>query len=139
MCNMIREEIADYRLFNQRVTGQQLNTPEAVVKWMGAVQAQDYRQALWAVGVRMQAAAVADVESAIADARIVRTWPMRGTIHFVPAEDVKWMLILCASRILAGHGRRIKQLGLINDIMARCETLFTEALAGLKMLTRGTC
>lgn len=46
------------------------------------------------------------------------------------------MLNLCASRILAGHGRRMKQLGLTNDIMARCEDLFSEALAGRKPLTR---
>jgi Winged helix DNA-binding domain len=54
---------------------------------MGAVQAQDYLYSLWAIGLRMQNATATDVEQAIVDRTILRTWPMRGTIHLVPAED----------------------------------------------------
>jgi hypothetical protein len=133
---MVSSDIATQRLINQRITGEKCGTPEAVVKWMGAIQAQDYGQALWAIGSRTESATITDVESAIAEGRIIRTWPMRGTIHFVPAEDAKWMLNLCASRVLAGRERRMQQLGLTDDDMARCEALFVDALSGGKRLTR---
>src|SRR5438105_10570108 len=100
------------RLFNQRIDGEKFEKPEEVVRWMGALQAQDYQQSLWAIGLRMQSATVADIKQAIADRKILRTWPMRGTLHFVPSEDAKWMLALSASRMLAQVRRRQEQLEL---------------------------
>jgi hypothetical protein len=129
-------EIARRRLANQRIDGEKFEKPEEVVRWLGAVQAQDYAQALWAVGLRMKSATMADVERAINDGKIVRTWPMRGTLHFVPPEDVRWRLELSASRILARDGRRLAQLGLDLEIIERCKELFYEALKGNRRLTR---
>ncbi|HEX2740263.1 MAG TPA: winged helix DNA-binding domain-containing protein [Rubrobacter sp.] len=121
---------------NQRIHGEKREKPEDVVRWLGAVQAQDYMQALWAIGLRSTSATVADVEQAILDGKIVRTWPMRGTLHFVPPEDAKWMLKLSASRMLAKDGRRLKQLGLDEEIMERCKEIFYEALKGNRRLSR---
>ncbi|CAN5588120.1 hypothetical protein BH24ACT21_BH24ACT21_04720 [soil metagenome] len=84
----------------------------------------------------MRSATVADVEQAISDGKILRTWPMRGTIHFVPPEDAKWMLKLSASRMLAKDGRRLEQLGLDEGIMERCKELFYGALNGGRRLSR---
>ena len=78
-----------------------------MVRWLGAVQAQDYLGSLWALGLRMRRAVEAEVEQAIADKAIVRTWPLRGTLHYVAAGDVRWMLGLSAPRTLA---RRYGQL-----------------------------
>jgi hypothetical protein len=128
--------IAHQRLVNQRIEGEKFEKPEEVVRWLGAMQAQDYPQALWAIGLRLQSATVADVERAISDGRIVRTWPMRGTLHFVPPEDARWMLKLSASRILARDGRRLEQLGLDEEVMERCRELFYDALRGHKRLSR---
>lgn len=89
--------IARRRLASQQIAGPRLSTPAELVRWMGAVQAQDYPGALWAVGLRLSGAAQTEVEDAIAARTIVRTWPMRGTLHFVPAADVRWMLRLLAS------------------------------------------
>ncbi len=133
---MAYSEVGMRRLVSQRVTGEKCETPEAVVRWMGAIQAQDYHQALWAIGSRMRSATVTDVETALATGKIIRTWPMRGTLHFVPAEDARWMLKLCASRVLVGHRRRMQQLGLTEDVIARCETLFVNALSGGNRWTR---
>src|SRR5918998_737778 len=133
---MTDTHIARQRLINQRIEGEKFERPEEVVRWLGAMQAQDYPQALWAIGLRLQSATVADVERAISDGKIVRTWPMRGTLHFVPPEDAKWMLKLSASRMLARDGRRLKQLGLDEEIMERCKELFYDALKGNKMLSR---
>jgi hypothetical protein len=103
---------------------------------MGAVQAQDYGQALWAIGLRTRAATVADVERAIAERAIVLTWPMRGTLHFVPAEDARWMLDLLAPRVLAAGRGRLAQLGLDDGTLERSQTLFRTVLAGGNRRTR---
>ena len=133
---MIKTDIVAQRLVSQRIEGGKFEKPEEVVRWLGAIQAQDYLQSLWAIGLRLKSATVADVEQAILERRIVRTWPMRGTLHFVPPEDAKWMLRLSASRMLAKDGRRLKQLGLDEGIMEHCKELFYEALEGNKMLSR---
>ena len=133
---MIETEIARQRLVNQRIEGEKFEKPEEVVRWLGAMQAQDYPQALWAIGLRLRSATVADVEQAISEGKIVRTWPMRGTLHFVPPEEARWRLKLSASRILARDGRRLEQLGLDRGIMERCRELFYEALKGNGRLTR---
>jgi Winged helix DNA-binding domain len=124
------------RLFNQRIAGEKFEKPEEVVRWMGALQAQDYQQSLWAIGLRMQSATVADIEQAVIDRKIVRTWPMRGTLHFVPGDAAKWMLSLSASRMLAQVRRRQEQLELDETIMERCKELFVFALNGNRRLSR---
>src|SRR5215472_325382 len=124
------------RLFNQRIDGKKFERPDEVVRWMGALQAQDYQQSLWAIGLRMQSATVADIEQAILDRKIVRTWPMRGTLHFVPGDDAKWMLSLSASRMIANDRRRQGQLELDETIMERCKELFYDALKGNQRLSR---
>ncbi len=128
--------IPHLRLSSQHITQHDFTQPADVVRWMGAMQAQDYLQALWAVGVRTEAATVTSIEQAIAELKIIRTWPMRGTIHFVPPDDVGWMLRLCAARLIAKDTRRQAQLELDGAIMARSEKLFSEALSGGKRLSR---
>jgi hypothetical protein len=133
---MTNTEIARQRLVNQRVDGEKFEGPEEVVRWLGAVQAQDYLQALWAVGLRLKSATVVNIEQAISDGKIVRTWPMRGTLHFVPSDDARWLLKLSASRMLAKDRRRLEQLGLDEEIIERCKELFYDALKGNRRLSR---
>ncbi len=129
-------DIGFHRLSNQHIAGEKFEKPEEVVKWMGALQAQDYGQSVWAIGLRTRSGTLADVERAIEDGTIIRTWPMRGTIHFVPPEDARWMLKLSAARMLAADGRRMAQLELTVDILVRCQDLFYHALSGGKRLSR---
>ena len=133
---MTSAEVAHRRLLNQRIAGARFGRPDEVVRWMGAMQAQDYRQALWAIGLRTTTATLADVEEAIARRAIVQTWPMRGTLHFVAAENAQWMLELLAPRRLAADRSRRRQLELDESLLARCEHLVREALQGGKRLTR---
>ncbi len=133
---MTHQDMGFRRLSSQRIAGEKLENPEDVVKWMGALQAQDYMQAVWAIGARTASATLADVEQAIEDGKIIRTWPMRGTIHFVPPQDARWMLNLSASRRLAADGRRMAQLELTPEVFARCQDLFVEALSGRRRLSR---
>lgn len=124
------------RLANQHISGTKFETPGGVVRWMGAMQAQDYLQAVWAVGLRTQSGLLTEVEQAIKDAQIIRTWPMRGTIHFIAPEDAKWRLNLSASRMIAADQRRLSQLNLDVKLMKRCQDIFREVLSGGKRLTR---
>jgi len=98
------------------------------VRWLGAVQAQDYLGSLWAIGLRMQNATEEAVEQAIADRTIIRTWPMRGTLHFVAATDVRWMLTLLTPRVVANCRWRLEQLELDPGVFARGRKAFMSAL-----------
>jgi len=129
-------DIASHRLSNQHIAQSPFKKPSEVVSWLGAVQAQDYLGALWAVGLRLRNATEADIERAIADKTIVRTWPMRGTLHFVAPADVRWMLALLTPRVMANSARRHAQLALDDAIFARSQALFAEALWGGQQLTR---
>ncbi len=129
-------EIGNQRLFYQGVLEANSENPEQVVANLGAVQAQDYAGALWAIGLRMQHATPALVEKAAAEKSIVRTWPMRGTLHFVAARDVRWMLKLLATRGMSGVTARHKQLELDDEVFSRSRDVIIKALEGGKKLTR---
>jgi hypothetical protein len=107
------------------------------VSWLGALQAQDYAGALWSIGLRLPNVTAAHIEEAIAQRTIVRTWPMRGTLHFVAAADVRWMLELLTSRVVASRAPRHQEMGLDAALFVRCEKLLAKALQGGNQLTRG--
>lgn len=86
--------------------------PGTIVEWFGAMQAQDVASGHWSFGVRLPGSTNADIDRATAERQIVRTWPMRGTIHFVPPPDVNWLLELTGARMLRGVERRWQILGL---------------------------
>ncbi|MEK3723106.1 winged helix DNA-binding domain-containing protein [Paenibacillus sp. FSL H8-0034] len=133
---MKEQSIPYRRLLNLRINAGRLDRPEQVVKQLVAMQAQDYHQALWAIGLRMQASTAADIEQAISDRKIIQTWPMRGTIHFVSPDDVRWLLKLSAARTLAQDKRRLEQLELNQDIIERSKQIMYDALQGNKQISR---
>lgn len=129
-------DVARQRFKNQHIPGAAFKKVADVVGWMGAVQAQDYPGSLWAVGLRMQNAIEADIEQAIVDGTIVRSWPMRGTLHFVAAPDIRWMLKLLAPRVIVRSTPRYRQLELDGTALLKCRGVLTRALQGKKLLTR---
>jgi len=133
---MENPEIAIRRLFHQRIAWSKEATPEKVVQRLGALQAQDYGQAIWGIGLRAQDAKAADVERAIADKKIVLSWAMRGTLHFVPAADVRWMLRLLTPRILSQSKRRKEQLEIDEALIARSEALIRGVLQDREWIDR---
>ena len=128
--------VLNRRLSAQRLSGAPFATPAAAVAHFGAVQAQDYRAALWALGQRVQGATEATIVQAIAEGRIVRTWPLRGTIHFVTPGDARWILGLSAGRVVRGMAGRHRQLGLTDDDFARSRRALVAALSGGQRLAR---
>lgn len=118
------------RLFHQRLTQPGLSGPAEVVRWFGAMQAQELPAALYAVSLRAQTATEAAVEHAIAAREIVRTWPMRGTIHFLPAEDAVWMVKLLGPRTNRQAASLYRRVELTPDVFARAGDILREALHG---------
>jgi hypothetical protein len=103
---------------------------------MGVIQAQDYIGALWAVGLRTLDATQEDVEQAIAEGKFVRTWPARGTLHFVAAQDVRWMLALLAPRAIQGSAGRLRQLDIDQATIDRSRERLTHVLRNGNRMTR---
>ncbi len=105
-----RKVMGRLRLASQGLLGPGLGTVQDAVRWMTATQAQDLQAALWAIGLRVPGAGLTDVRTALDSGSVVRSWPMRGTLHFVAPEDLRWMLDLTTerlSRIIAGRHREL--------------------------------
>jgi hypothetical protein len=124
------------RLANQHVSRPRFTDPADVVGWHGAVQAQDYLGGLWGVGLRTNGATESSVEDAVSRRAIVRTWPMRGTLHFVAASDVRWMTKLLTPRVIQGARSRYRQLELDDRVFAKSARVAERSLAGGKVVRR---
>ena len=128
-------EVALLRLVAQRVAGARCAGAVEAVRLLTAVQAQDLPGALTSVALRTRRRSRADVEQALAHGEVVRSWPMRGTLHLVVAQDLHWMLELLAPRVVDGRRLRWTQLGLTDDAAERAREVAVQALAG-RQLTR---
>ena len=133
---MTQSEIALRRLHSQRLLTPAFGDPAEVVRWFGAVQAQEFLASLWGLAQRLPPTTEAAVEQAVAERRILRTWPMRGTVHFVPAEDTRWMVELMATRVIGRFQSYHRQLGLDEAVFARARGIFERALAGGQPMKR---
>ena len=111
-------------------------SPREVVEWLGALQSQDVASGVWSVGVRTPDAVEADVQAAFERAEILRTWPMRSTIHIVPAVDARWMLALTGVRGLDQLRTRRQQLGLLPHDIDRALAVIADVLGGGRVLSR---
>jgi Winged helix DNA-binding domain len=123
-------DIGLLRLAALRLVGLREPTAADAVRLLGAVQAQDYPGALMSVALRTAGRRRADVEAAFDAGEIVRSWPMRGTLHLVAAEDLRWFLDTVGVRALAGVGKRWAGLELDEAQAERARELVLEALAG---------
>jgi hypothetical protein len=133
---MTTAEILRQRLYRQQLIDHNLQTPEDVVRWLGAVQAQDYNNALWGVGQRLTNSSEEAVEQAIERKAIVRTWPLRGTLHFAPAEDVRWMLKYLAPRVIQRMASITRKAGLDAATFKKSAKVFERVLRDGQQLTR---
>lgn len=129
-------EIIRRRLAGQFLTGPRARTASEVVRALGAVQAQDYLDAKWALALRTVEERDADVERELDAGRILRTHVLRPTWHFVAAEDIRWILSLSGPRVNAINSYRYHQLELDSALFRKAHKVITRALAGGKHLTR---
>jgi Winged helix DNA-binding domain len=124
------------RLAAQRIEGSEFSTPTEVVTWMLALQGQDLPGAKWSVGLRAPGSTLADVDDALARGDIVRSWPMRGTLHLVPAVDIGWMLQLTGERTLRSLLTRHRELGLDDATFGQARDIAAKVLEGGRSATR---
>lgn len=112
MTTPARRELTSLRLASQRLTGSTFSEPGDVVRWMLALQAQDFSGAKLSVGLRLPGSTDAVIEAALARGEIVRSWPLRGTLHLVAPEDLGWLLALTRPRVATGTAARRESLGI---------------------------
>src|SRR6187455_113827 len=116
------------RQLNQRLARTTLKTPLDVVSWLGAIQAQDYPGARWALGLRAAGLTDARVEKAYDDGAILRTHVLRPTWHFVDPTDIRWMLALTGPRVMKTMATYDRKLGLDERVFRRSNAALTKAL-----------
>lgn len=131
------QKILQLRLQNQLLAKGSFDTVEETVKWMGAVQGQDYNPGLWAIGLRTPNMNREDILQALADLKIVRSWTMRHTIHFVALEDVQWMVPLTKERMLKRYKNpMLKDAGLGDSELSHGFEIIQKTLKGKILMTR---
>lgn len=132
-----RREITALRLSAQRIAASgDLSTPVDVVRWMLALQSQDFPGARWAIGLRLPGATGNDIDAALASGTIVRSWPLRGTLHIVAAEDLGWMMDIAARRQAAWGAKRRRDLEITDEQLARAGDIAVGLMHGGRTVRR---
>jgi winged helix DNA-binding protein len=130
-------DIPHARLHHQRLTSPQFKKPVDVVRWLGAVQAQEYAAAKWGIGQRMRRATDDAIERAFAEGSILRTHVLRPTWHFVAPEDIRWMLELTGPRVKTTIASYARHVALDDAAFKRSRKVLATALRDGRHLTRG--
>ena len=131
--------IAASRLRNQRLVGERLSEADEVVRWLGAVQAQDYHGAKWALALRGSGLTSARIDRAFDEGRILRTHVMRPTWHFVAPGDIRWLLALTAPRVHTANAHAYRTVDLDGPTFSRAHRVITRALTGGRGLRVRKC
>jgi hypothetical protein len=133
---MTNADLTSLRQLNQQLSQPQLSSAGAVVAGLAAMQGQDYAGVKWSIGLRLPGSTDADIEQAFADRSIIRTWPMRGTLHVVAAADARWLLALVAPRLLTANAAYYRKYELDAPTLTRIRQVLIQALQGGRQLTR---
>lgn len=133
---MTGEEIIRYRLFNQQIADPKFKKPEQVVSWLGAMQAQEYGMAKWAIGLRSDGLDDNDVERKFNSGKILRTHVLRPTWHFVNPEDIRWLLQLSGPRVHAANAHMYRTLELDIKVLRDATKILEKELTGKNFQTR---
>lgn len=125
------------RLAHQHLTPPFLRTPAEVVSALGAVQAQDYAGAKWALAQRLSGGSTdTALDDAFNNGEILRTHILRPTWHFVTPADIGWMLQLSAPRVHTVNAYMYRQLEIDDATIKKSNTVLTKAVQGGKHKTR---
>ena len=133
---MLNSDISKLRLINQQLSGSECMTAKDLIAHMGAIQAQDFNQVKWALGVRLPHLTEEQIESSFNQGEFFRTHLMRPTWHLVSPDDIYWMLELTAPQIKSITKSRHRNLELTESILRRSQEVLARALEGNHSLTR---
>ena len=85
---------------------------DQVLEEVCSVQGQELPAAQIALHMRAPGLHLAEIERARQETgTILRTWAMRGTLHLLSKEDVRWLIPFLAPTFISGNHRRMEQLG----------------------------
>lgn len=130
------KNIIELRLQSHWLVDKPFATPAEVVRHYGCIQSQDLYQATRVVASRTDNASYDNIKQACRDWSIIRTWPMRGTLHYIAPEYVHWLLDICASKTLASFIKRREFLWISPKHAEQALSIIDSSLRGWKSLTR---
>lgn len=145
MAEISRQELLALRQASQRLVptappvASNFKRVDQAVQWFGAVQAQEYAHARWAVGSRLATAAAitdASIEQALSQRKVVRSWVLRGTLHLVAAADLRWLLALAAPALLTRTAAAYREVQLDEAAFRKILPAIRQCLEGGRQLTR---
>jgi hypothetical protein len=124
-------DIARSRLVAQNIQKPHSTSPLDAVTHLTAMQGQDLPGVLWSIGLRTTDATEADVRASFDRGELVRSWPMRGTLHVTTPDDLRLILPLSRHRLTTSFATRHRELGITPDDV----TAATDA--GVRALSEG--
>jgi hypothetical protein len=128
--------VALERLERQFLLSRPFTSAATVVKTLGAVQAQDYAGAKWALALRMKKPTSDAIEGAMTRGEIIRTHVLRPTWHFVTPADLRWMMALTGPRVSLRMKTYNATMGITPAMFRRSNDVMARQLEGGKQLTR---
>lgn len=125
---MTLQEIAYLRYQNQHLAAASGKTALQLLRQFAAVQAQEYAQSKWTLGLRISGTNDVTIEKAISSGKILRTHLLRPTWHFVAAQDIRWLLQLTAPRVHAANAFMYRQEKLDTKLLQHCAKIIADVL-----------
>jgi hypothetical protein len=111
--------------------------PATILRQVVGLQAQVLSAAALGMRARSTGLRAADVNHALNEERsIVRSWLMRGTLHVVASDDLRWLGQLLGPVFVRANATRYAQLGLDDDLRSRGIAAIRKILTDSGPMTR---
>ena len=108
-----------------------------ILRQVVGLQAQVLSAAALGMRVRSTSLRIGDVKRALSGNRsIVRSWLMRGTLHLVASDDIRWLVQLLGPVFVRANATRYAQLGLDDDLRSSGVAAIRKILTGSGPTTR---
>jgi len=133
---MMKFNLALERLRFQRIGFLPFENPIDVVQYMCGLQAQDYEMARWAIAVRMKNPESDRITRELDSGLILRTHIFRPTWHFIPGEDLKWMMNFSAPYIKKLNASQENKIGLDQALLTKTKKIIEKAFKDHTFLTK---
>ena len=133
---MNNQDIIGHRLIRHQIAETAFTLPEQLVSYYGAMQAQDYAMAKWAIGLRLKDITEKDIDEKFNSGKILRTHILRPTWHFIAPENIRWMLSISAPRVHQANGLYYRKYNIDGKLIKRTVKIFEKVLQEKHYLTR---
>ncbi|HKE66429.1 MAG TPA: winged helix DNA-binding domain-containing protein [Micromonosporaceae bacterium] len=129
-------DLVTRRMHGHRLWGRPAGSLDEVIRGLGAMQAQEFVPAKWALAQRATGVTVADVDAAFEFGTLLRTHILRPTWHFVHAADLRWMLRASAPRVHRAMAFQYRHTGVDDRTVADSRRVFDQVLGDGHHATR---